>query len=94
VNGFAAVFIPSFATSQQDLVEERPFVSIVTDYAYENTNLLTWFMGEIKIEMLSNLPVAEMLQVAESLERMQYSEGESPAKEYQRVGESSCGNLA
>jgi hypothetical protein len=69
-------------------------VSIVTNHAYENTYLLTWFMGEIRIEMLSNLPVAEMLQVAESLEPMQYSEGESPAIKQQRVGESSCGNLA
>ena len=78
VNTNFAVFIPSFATSQEDLVEKRPTLSIVTNFAYENTNLLAWFMGEVKIEMFSSLPKAEMIKVAESLEPMRTSEGELP----------------
>ncbi len=74
-----AVFIPSYATSQQDLVEKRPTISTDTSFAYENTNLLTWFIGEIKIEMFSSLSKAEMLRVAESLEPMRAAEGETPA---------------
>ena len=48
VNGRLAVFIPSFATSQQELRDKRPSVSAVTNYSYETTNLLSWFIGEIK----------------------------------------------
>ena len=78
VNEFRAIFIPSFASSRQEFVEKRPSVPTVTNYSYENTNLLSWFIGEIKIELFSNLPLEEMLKVAESLEPMLASEGEIP----------------
>jgi hypothetical protein len=78
VNTEAAVFIPSYATSQEEFREKQPAVSIVTNYDYGNTNLLAWFMGEIKIEIFSNLPLAEILKVAESLEHMQASESKFP----------------
>jgi hypothetical protein len=73
-----AIFISPFATSRADLVDKKPGISTVIEYSYENTNLLTWFIGEIKIEIFSNLPLDEMLKVAESLEPMQGSEGENP----------------
>jgi hypothetical protein len=78
INANPAIFIPSYATSQTDLREKQPTLSIDTNYDYENTNLLAWFAGEIKIEILSNLPLEEMMRVAESLESMQDSEGEAP----------------
>lgn len=73
-----AVFVPTFATSADELITKKPGLSIVTDFDYENTNLLAWFMGEIKFEIFSNLPQTEMLKVAESLVPMQTSEGEQP----------------
>jgi anti-sigma factor RsiW len=73
-----AVFIPAFATSSQELQAARPEVSIVTNHDYAETNYLAWFLGEIKVEMFSNLSLEEMLRVAESLEPMQASEGELP----------------
>jgi hypothetical protein len=73
-----AVFIPDYASSAEELVGKRPEVSIVTNHDYATTNYLAWFLGEVKIEMFSNQPLAEMLKVAESLEPMQASEGGVP----------------
>jgi hypothetical protein len=73
-----AVFIPTFATSSAELVSKKPGLSIVTEFDYSQTNLLTWFMGEVRIEMFSNLPKAEMIKIAASLAPMQTSEGELP----------------
>jgi hypothetical protein len=78
VSGYVAIFIPSFATSVQEMQDKRPDVPIVTDYSYETTNLLTWFVGDVKIEMFSNLTLEDMLSVAESLKPMHASEGELP----------------
>ena len=50
----------------------------MTNHDYAETNYLAWFLGEIKVEMFSNLSLEEMLRVAESLEPMQASEGELP----------------
>ncbi|MEJ2599712.1 MAG: zf-HC2 domain-containing protein [Anaerolineales bacterium] len=74
-----AVFIASFATSSAELVNKKPGLSIVTEFDYSQTNLLTWFMGEVRIDMFSNLPKAEMVKIAESLVPMQTSEGEEPS---------------
>ena len=73
-----AVFISNFATSSAELVAKIPILSIVTNFDYSNTNMLTWFMGEVKIEMFSNLPEDEMIRIAASLVPMQTSEGEQP----------------
>ncbi|NIM93534.1 MAG: hypothetical protein GTO18_07465 [Anaerolineales bacterium] len=78
VRGEPAVFIPFFATSQEELSERRPEISIVTNYDYENTHLLAWFLGDIKIEVISNITLEEIFKVAESLEPMYVSEGEFP----------------
>jgi len=78
VGSSEAIFIHSFATSAAELQAARPEVSIVTNNDYTETNYLAWFLGEIKVELFSNLPLVEMLKVAESLEPMQASEGELP----------------
>ncbi len=73
-----AVFIPAFAASSTELVSKKPVLSIVTNFDYTNTNLLAWFIGEVKIEIFSNLPKAEMIKIAESLTPMHASEGDEP----------------
>jgi hypothetical protein len=72
------VFIASFATSSTELVSKKPGLSIVTEFDYSQTNLLTWFMGDVRIEIFSNLTKAEMVKIAESLAPMQTGEGELP----------------
>jgi len=74
-----AVFQPSFATSAAELVSKKPGLSIVTEFDYSQTNLLTWYIGEVRIEMFSNLSKAAMVKIAESLVPMQTSEGEEPS---------------
>jgi hypothetical protein len=71
VGEHTAVFIQTFATSQAELQEKRPAVSLVTDYDYSHTHLLAWFIGEVKLEIFSNLPLDQMLLVAESLAPME-----------------------
>jgi hypothetical protein len=73
-----AVFIPSFATSVAELVSKKPDLSIVTEFDYSQTNLLTWFIGEVRIEIYSNLSKSEMVKIGESLTPMQTGEGELP----------------
>jgi hypothetical protein len=73
-----AVFVLSYATNSEELVSKKPGLSIVTEFDYSQTNLLTWFMGEVRIEMFSNLSKAEMVKIAESLAPMHTSEGELP----------------
>jgi hypothetical protein len=72
------VFIASFATSTTELVDKKPGLSIVTDFDYSQVNLLTWFVGEVRIEIFSNLSKAEMVKIAESLAPMESGEGELP----------------
>ncbi len=46
--------------------------------AYTDGRQLTWYVGDVKIEMLSNLPVEEMLRIAESFVPAETGEGEPP----------------
>jgi len=46
--------------------------------AYTEGKRLTWYVGDVKIEMLSNLSEAEMLKVAESLVPAETGEGKPP----------------
>jgi len=46
--------------------------------AYTDGKRLTWYVGDVKVEMLSNLPVEEMLKIAESLVPVEEGEGEAP----------------
>jgi len=44
---------------------------------YENATRLIWYVGDVKLEMLSNLPVEEMLKVTESMVTAEAEEGRS-----------------
>ena len=46
--------------------------------AYTDGQRLTWYAGNVKVEMLSNLPEEEMLKIAESLVPAEAGEGEAP----------------
>ena len=46
--------------------------------AYTDAQRLTWYVGDTRIEMLSNLPESEMLKVATSFVSAQAGEGEQP----------------
>jgi len=56
------------------LSEHRP-----ESFAYQNANQLVWYVGDTRIELLSNLSVEEMLKVAESFQPAEVTEGEPPA---------------
>ena len=45
---------------------------------YENATRLIWYVGDVRVEMLSNLPVEEMLKIAESMVPAEAGEGEPP----------------
>jgi len=44
-------------------------------FTYLDGKELTWYVGDARIEMLSNLPVEEMLKIAESLVPVEVAEG-------------------
>lgn len=46
--------------------------------AYTDGKRLTWYVGDVKVEMLSNLSVEEMLKIGESLVPAEAREGEPP----------------
>lgn len=46
--------------------------------AYTDGKQLTWYAGDVKIEMLSNLSEEEMLKIAESMVPVEAGEGEPP----------------
>jgi anti-sigma factor ChrR (cupin superfamily) len=46
--------------------------------AYTDGKRLTWYVGDVKVEMLSNLSEEEMLKIAESLVPAEAGEGEAP----------------
>ena len=56
-----------FATSAEELQQKIPGISAVTEFDYGRASLLAWYLAEIKLEMVSNLPVEELLKIAQSL---------------------------
>ena len=46
--------------------------------AYTDGKRLAWYAGDVKVEMLPNLPEEEMLKIAESLVPTEEGEGEAP----------------
>ena len=46
--------------------------------AYTNGKRLTWYVGDVRVEMLSNLPEEEMLKIAESMTPAEAGEGRAP----------------
>lgn len=55
-----------------------PRISESADIDYTDGKRLVWYAGDVKVEMLSNLPVEEMLKIAESLVPAEAGEGELP----------------
>lgn len=51
-------------------------VDEIEDYAGEETISLNWFAGDVKIELISNFPLDEVIKIAESLTPMQPGQGE------------------
>jgi len=45
---------------------------------YDDGKRLIWYAGDVKVEMLSNLSVEEMLKIAESMVPVEAGEGEAP----------------
>ena len=46
--------------------------------AYTDGKRLTWYAGDVKVEMLSNLSAVEMLKIATSMKPAEAGEGEAP----------------
>ena len=67
INDNYGVFVPVFATSDQELQQKIPAIPITTNFDYGTTSLLAWRPGEVKIELVSNLPKEEILKIARSL---------------------------
>jgi anti-sigma factor RsiW len=67
VNGQRAVFTNALS-SRHEIQSDPPTPA--------GARLLAWYMGEIKIELVSNLTEPEMIAVAESLVPMQEGKGE------------------
>ena len=47
---------------------------------YDDGKRLIWYVGDVRLEMLSNLPEEEMLKIAESMVPAEAGEGEAPFK--------------
>jgi hypothetical protein len=74
----------------QQAIEEAGGIAIINDATYrtrpigppemeyENAMRLIWYVGAVKVDILSNLPEEEMLKVAESMVPVEAGEGESP----------------
>lgn len=50
-------------------------------FAYQNARRLVWYVGNTRVEILSSLPVEEMLKVAESFRPAETGEGKPPMPE-------------
>lgn len=61
-----AVSITPPANSDQTVPLEPVSVPVET-ISYTDGRRLVWYVGDVRVEMLSNLPVEEMLRVAESM---------------------------
>jgi hypothetical protein len=76
INGEDAVYRQDFADSAEALRSAYPTVSITTEFDYANLNLLAWDSGEIRIELITNLPYDEALKIARSLMLMESGNGQ------------------
>ena len=59
-------------------VQGTPLPHRPEPFAYQNAQRLVWNVGGTRVEILSNLPVEEMLKVAESFRPAETGEGEPP----------------
>jgi hypothetical protein len=77
IGGITGVFVRVFATSSEQLQQKIPNIPIVTNFDYGTSSLLAWSSGDIKIELISNLPEIEMIKIAGSLEVVESGSRES-----------------
>ena len=73
INGWDVIYIPDFANSIEELHQVFPNVSITTDFDYSNLDLLTWYIDDIQVDLITNLPFGESLKIAKSLKVMDSS---------------------
>jgi hypothetical protein len=59
-------------------VQGTPPADRLESFAYQDAQRLVWDVGGTRVEILSNLPVEEMLKVAESFVPAETGEGEPP----------------
>ncbi len=78
INGNPGVFVRLFVTSGEQLQREIPGVPLVTSFDYRATSLLAWRSGEVRIELVSNLPEEEILKIARALEVVETSPADFP----------------
>lgn len=65
------------ADSEQVMPLE-PITAPAETVSYTDGRQLVWYAGDIRIQMLSNLPEEEMLKIAESMAPAETGEGEPP----------------
>lgn len=78
IDGEMGVFVQVFATSSKDLQQKIPSIPIVENLDWSTTSLLAWQVGEIRLELVSNLPKEEILRVARSLVPAESNEEKTP----------------
>ena len=71
INGQPGIFLPDFINSVDEFRKEFPTASITTDFNYSGVDTLVWFIGEIKIELITNLTYDQAIKIAESLVLME-----------------------
>jgi len=75
--GQNGVYLPGFAESAQEVTQKFPGISTTVEFDYSQIDVYVWDMGEIRMELITNLPYEEALRIAQSLELMESSSGET-----------------
>lgn len=82
VNGQPAVLVTGLEGTSEVRIPEgaqvETFGTPPAEIAYTDGKRLTWYVGDVKVEMLSNLSVEEMLKIGASLVPAEAGEGEPP----------------
>ena len=81
INGQTGVFVRVFATSGEQLQQQIPSIPVVTNFDYSTTSLLAWHLGEVKIELISNLPETEIMKIAGSLVLVEGTSADFPVNQ-------------
>ncbi len=84
VTGLKGTFEWNFRFRFRELMRQKstspigPIRAERVSIPYEDGKRLVWYVGDVRVEMLSNLPVEEMLKIAESMVPAEVGEDESP----------------
>lgn len=70
---------------------DMPLPEFPRAFTYRNAQRLIWYVGDTRIELLSNLPVEEVIRIAESFKPAETGEGKPPIPELPS-GEKTKGN--